>query len=235
MPTARCSWCWPTAGRPRPRRGRSTASSRRARISAASPAARTGWAWSRPTRARCCSPFRLDRAERTLRVGAARAALLRDGRGGRLRGAVLGRRLVLRHRLARARAQEAGPPAVAAPRLPGAAGAGRRSPRCEIVARAGCRCSAPTRSWAAHYHRRLDQAERAIDVEGIARPRGHACCSACAARAWTARRSCSRSRWRTCSSSTASARPQVRAACAGAWARAPASAISPWCRTACWC
>ena len=61
-------------------------------------------------------------------------------------------------------------------------------------------------SWAAHYHKRLDTAERGIDVEGAA-VRAAGCCSACAARPWTARHSCSRWRSRTCSSTTPTARP----------------------------
>ena len=114
-----------------------------------------------------CSPFRLDRAERTLRVGEVRArAAARRARRRTTRGCV-------------------GTTAGSMPSARTRGAARSRTTSRRGITSTGCgwsrtaspgtrsrmrwaRCSAPTRCLAAHYHRALDQVERGIDVEGIA-------------------------------------------------------------------
>ena len=110
--------------------------------------------------------FRLDRAARTLRVADVRAALLREGEeadyeglgwadgwfyaiGSHARGRNTPDHQASRHH-----------------RLPGAAGPGRRI-RHEMSHALGALLGADP-VLGRHYHRRLDRAERGIDVEGVA-------------------------------------------------------------------
>ena len=121
-------------------------------------------------------------------------------------------------RLARARPQEARPPAVAPSCLPSAARAGRHR-RGGDLARAGAAARAPTACLAAHYHKRLDQDERGIDVEGIAVRDGRA--AARPAQPMPGRPGVparGRAR-RTCSAHDSNRHAELRAICPGAWAR----------------
>ena len=161
-------------------------------------------------------PFRLEREERKLSaVGRRWRSAAARGRGGGPGRAVLRRRLVLRYRFARDRPQESRPPAVAPSRLPTVVRADGELPAVEISHAlepllesdgllAGTTSSGSTRR-AGHRYR------------GHRRPRRPRCCSACAARPWTARRSCSRSRI----DGPVRARPRpaaaARAVCPGAW------------------
>ena len=148
--------------------------------------------------------FRLDRAERTLRVGEVGAPLLRDGEeadyeglcwddgwfyatGSHARGRKKPDHQPSRHHLYRVRLEPGG-----------IAGA-------EISHALGALLGADP-ILAAHYDNNSTRRSAASTsrVRRFARVR---CCSACAARPWTARHSCSRWRSRTCSSTTPTARP----------------------------
>ena len=219
-------------GPPRRRRGGSRASSRRARTSAASPVTRMAWAWSRPTRARCCSRSGSIAARARCASARSRAPLLREGEEADYRGAVLGRRLVLRHRLPCARPQERGPPAVAASCVSGAADR-RRHRRGARSRTRWVRFSAPIRSWPRTTTERLDQAERGIDVEGVA-VRGGAVLLGLRSPCLDGQAFVLEVALADLFEHDPDARPRY-GGMPWRWARPPASAISPRCRTACWC